>query len=256
MYLTHAALSEIPHIRHGFFTRQGGASTGLYESLNAGLGSKDDRAAVLENRARMAEAVGAAAENLVVAYQVHSAEAMAVVSPWAHGDGPQLDGLVTAHPDLALGTSHADCAPILFADRDKLIIGACHAGWRGAFGGVSDATIVEMERLGAARERIVAVIGPTISQAAYEVGPEFIAQFLDQDGRNIRFFKAGNRAGYHFFDLPGYLLMRLQTAGIGLAVNSGWCTYSDEARFYSYRRMTHRGEADYGRHLAVIKLAG
>lgn len=256
MFLTHEALAALPHVRHGFFTRTGGVSGGVYQSLNTGLGSDDARDKVLENRARIADALNGKPENLAVAYQVHSAEAVEVNEVWTPGNGPQLDGLVTTQPDVLLGASHADCAPLLFADRERSVVGACHAGWRGAFTGIAEATIDAMERLGAARARIVAVIGPTISQDAYEVGPEFHAQFLAQSAQNARFFIASAKAGHVMFDLPGYLVARLEAAGTGTVANMALCTYSNEEKFFSYRRMTHRKEPDYGRHLAVIRLAG
>lgn len=255
MYLTHPLLAGLPHVRHGFFTRLGGVSQGVYDSLNSGLGSADPRANVLENRARIALALGGPPENLCVAHQVHSADALEVTAPF-EGVPPRADGLVTSDPRLLLGASHADCAPILFADRERPVIAACHAGWRGALAGITEATLARMEEKGARRGHIVAVIGPTISQPAYEVGPEFIATFEAQSADNRRFFSQGRRAGYAQFDLAAYLLARLQAAGIGSAASGGWCTYSDEARFFSFRRMTHRGEADFGRHLAVIRLNG
>ncbi len=241
------ALEPVPH---GFFTRRGGVSTGLYASLNTGLGSRDDRAAVLENRARVAARLGAS--GLATPYQVHSPDAVVVRSAWAPGEGPHVDGVVTDVPGLAIGVSSADCGPILFADAEAGVVGAAHAGWRGAFGGVLESTLDVMESIGARRARIVAVLGPTISAAAYEVGPEFIARFLEADPENARFFVPSDRPEHHRFDLPAYIGMRLRRAGAGTVADLGLCTYADPERFFSYRRMTHLGEADYGRLVAAI----
>ncbi|MFN3260430.1 MAG: peptidoglycan editing factor PgeF [Pikeienuella sp.] len=234
---------------HGFFTRAGGVSAGLYASLNCGPGSRDEPAAVAENRARAAAALGAA--HLLTVHQIHSAEAVTVSAPFP-GERPKADAMATATPGLALGALSADCAPVLFEDRDARVVASAHAGWRGALAGVTDAAIAAMEGLGAARSRIRAAVGPTISQRAYEVGPEFLEEFLADDGENARFF-AGGAGDRMMFDLPGYLLARLRAAGVS-AEWTGHCTYSDEARFYSYRRSTHRGEPDYGRLLAAISL--
>lgn len=234
---------------HGFFTRSGGASTGVYASLNCGPGSADDPALVAENRARAAAALGAA--HLLTVHQIHSAEAVTVSAPFP-GDRPKADAMATAAPGLALGALSADCAPVLFEDAEARVVASAHAGWRGALAGVTDAAIAAMEGLGASRSRIRAAIGPTISQRAYEVGPEFMDDFLADDEANARFF-AGGAGDRLMFDLPGYLLARLRAAGVS-AEWTGHCTYSDEARFYSYRRSVHRGEPDYGRLLAAIAL--
>jgi hypothetical protein len=238
-------------VRHGFFTRKGGASSGVYAGLNCGTGSGDQAEIVAINRARVAEAMGVDPAALVGVHQVHSADAVVVTGPTAVR--PRADALATATPGVALSVLTADCQPVLFADAQAGVIGAAHAGWRGALDGVLEATVAAMEGLGADRGRIAAVIGPTISQAAYEVGPEFLDAFLADDAGNARFF-AGGRAGRYQFDLPGYSLARLRGAGVGAAVWTRHCTYGDPARFYSYRRTTHAGEADYGRLISAIRL--
>lgn len=243
-----------PGIAHGFFTRAGGHSTGLFTSLNCGLGSGDDPDLVAMNRAIVARELGVAEGQVATAYQVHSAEAIEVNEPWSPEARPKLDGLVTRRKGLAIGVLTADCGPVLFADPEVAIVGACHAGWKGALTGVTDATITLMEKLGARRERMVAVLGPTIGPASYEVGPEFIGPFLKQDEGHLRFFKPSSKNGHHMFDLPGYLMLRLKQAGVGVTRNLGLDTYADEAQFFSYRRATHRGEKDYGRLIAAIAL--
>jgi polyphenol oxidase len=249
-------LATLPGIRHAFFTRRGGVSEGIYASLNIGIGSADDRARVLENRARAAAHLGLAPERLATPYQIHSAEAAIVTEPWPVGQGPKLDALATSRPGIAIGVGTADCAPVLFADAEARVVGAAHAGWKGALSGVLEAAVEAMERLGAHRERIIATVGPTISQAAYEVGPEFVSRFGSDDSANARFFEPSPRLGHALFDLTGYILARLEALGVGHAVDLGLCTYADEHRFFSYRRATHRGEPDYGRLLAAIALEG
>jgi len=263
MHGTAPALSPIeapslalPGIAHAFFTRAGGVSTGIYRGLNTGTGSKDTREAVLENRARAARHLGAAPEMLVTPHQVHSTEAIVVYAVWEPGRGPKADAVVTRRPGIVIGVGAADCGPVLFAEPEARIVAAAHAGWKGAFTGILESTIVTMERLGAARKKIVAVLGPTISKDAYEVGPEFAARFLEAGAANARFFRASAREGHHMFDLPAYIVARLQAAGIGAAGNVALCTYGDERRFFSYRRATHRGEPDYGRLLSAITLLG
>ena len=241
-------------ITHGFFTRQGGHSTGIFSSLNCGMGSGDDRAAVVKNRATVAARMGVAPKCLLSAWQVHSAEAAVVSGPWPGEERPRVDGLVTCTPGVALGVLTADCGPVLFADPVARVIGAAHAGWKGALTGVTTATLAAMESQGARRARIVAVIGPTISQAAYEVGPEFAPRFTDADPRNARFFRPSARPGHAMFDLPAYLAERLVAEGVGEVVNLGLCTFGDEERFFSYRRTTHRNEKDYGRLISAIAL--
>ena len=248
-------LSAHPHVHHAFFTRQGGVSEGLYASLNGGLGSSDDPERVRENRRRMAEALKVPADALVSVYQVHSPDVIVVERPLPAGPArPKADGMATNRPGLALAITTADCGPVLFADPEAGVVGACHAGWRGALTGVLESTVTAMESLGARRERTAAVLGPTIGPAAYEVGPEFQAQFTGQDEANARFFRPGARAGHSLFDLPAYIVARLKAAGVGEATDLALCTYSDEERFFSYRRATHRGEPDYGRLISAIAL--
>ena len=245
--ITSAALP----VRHGFFTRKGGASSGIFAGLNCGPGSTDQAEAVAINRGRVAEALDLAPDHLVSVHQVHSADAVAVTAPLAIR--PQADALVTATPGLGLGVLTADCQPVLFADRHAGVIGAAHAGWRGAKEGVLEATLTAMEALGAKRGAIAAVIGPCISQAAYEVGQEFFESFTDDDHETRRFF-VGGKGDRMLFDLPGYGLWRLREAGVGHAEWTRHCTYGDPARVFSYRRTTHAGEADYGRLISVIRL--
>jgi YfiH family protein len=248
------SFADLP-LRHGFFTRRGGVSTGVYATLNGGVGSKDAPEAVAENRRRMADALGVAADALLVPYQIHSADAQIVTAPFA-GERPRCDGLVTATRGLALGVTGADCGVLLFADGKAGVIGAAHAGWKGALGGILEATLEAMERLGAIRTNIDVVLGPTIGAASYEVGPEFSARFEDADASYARFFKPSPReARHHMFDLPGLIGLRLARAGVTRFTDLALDTYADEARFYSYRRCTHRAEADYGRHIAGIALA-
>jgi YfiH family protein len=254
MKLQATNLAALPGIRHAFFTREGGVSEGIYASLNAGVGSDDDPAKVAENRARMAKAVGVTPERFLTAYQIHSPDVVVAETPWMGAARPRADAIVTRVPGLAVGVSTADCGPVLFADPKARIVGAAHAGWRGALAGVLEAAIAAMERLGAERSRIVAAIGPMISQQNYEVGSELVAQFTKADPDNARFFAAG-RQGRAQFDLPGYIAVRLARAGITQVENLGVCTYADPRLFYSFRRTTHRAEPDYGRHVNAIALA-
>jgi polyphenol oxidase len=254
--LQSASLAALAGIRHGFFTRAGGVSTGCYESLNAGVGSNDEPAHVAENRARMAAAVGVAPERLISAYQIHSPAVVIVDAPWDASARPRADAIVTRAARLAIAVSTADCGPILFADEQASVIGAAHAGWRGALAGVAEATIAAMERCGAERSRIVAALGPLIRQPNYEVGPEFVTQFTNDDPENERFFRSGARAGHALFDLAGYIAARLAKAGIGRIDDLGHCTYAEPQTFFSYRRSVHQREPDYGRHLNAIALAG
>ncbi len=247
-------LSSFANLRHAFFTREGGTSDGIYGSLNGGLGSQDDPGRVRQNRALMAEALGVEAENLLSLHQIHSATAVTVTEPWTAADRPKADGMATATPRLALAVASADCGPVLFADHRAGVIGAAHSGWRGALTGVLDATVDAMERLGAARADIVAVLGPTIGPDAYEVGPDFVERFLREDALSAPHFRPSAREGRSLFDLPAYIGQRLAATGIGEWASTGLCTYSDEARFYSYRRTTHRGEADYGRLISGVVL--
>jgi YfiH family protein len=254
--LQSSALSALVGIRHGFFTRTGGVSTGCYESLNGGVGSKDIPAHVAENRARMATAVGVLPGRLISAYQIHSPVVVTVDAPWDVNVRPKADAIVTRASGLAIAVSTADCGPILFADAEAGVIGAAHAGWRGALSGVAEATIAVMERCGADRSRIVAALGPMIRQQNYEVGPEFLAQFAAVDSGNERFFRNAPRAGHSLFDLAEYIAARLAGAGIGRIDDLGRCTYAEPQTFFSYRRSVHRSEPDYGRHLNAIALAG
>jgi polyphenol oxidase len=234
---------------HGFFTRKGGASSGIFAGLNCGPGSTDMADAVAINRARVADAMGA--QHLVSLSQTHSADVVTVTAPWA--ERPKADGMVTATRGIALGILTADCQPVLFHDARAGVIGAAHAGWKGAMSGVLEATVAAMVTLGARAQDISAVIGPTISQRAYEVGPEFLQAFLDEDDENARFFAQG-KEDRAMFDLPSYGLHRLRAAGVGEAVWTGHCTYSDPELFFSYRRRVHLGEADYGRLISAIAL--
>lgn len=249
-------MSELPAItapalegsRHAFFTRQGGVSTGVYASLNGGVGSRDASEAVAENRRRMAAHFGAT--TLLVPYQVHSATCLAVSEPW--DERPRADALATATPGLAIGVTGADCGMILFVDREAGVVGAAHAGWQGALGGVAEATLDTMETLGARRANTVAVLGPTIGRASYEVGPEFCARFVDRDAAYAAFFHPSPRENHALFDLPGFIGARLRAAGVGRFQDLALDTYADEKRFFSYRRTTHRGEPDYGRMISAI----
>ena len=249
-FLTAESL-RIPGVAHGFFTRLGGVSQGVYASLNGGVGSRDRPEAVTENRARIAAALGAAPERLAVPFQVHSPDAVAIAQIWPEGARPRCDALVTATPGLALGVTGADCGMILFADQRARVIGAAHAGWKGALTGVVEATVTAMERLGAKRSDIVAALGPCIGNASYEVGPEFVAAF-DGEGDTARYFAPSRRAGHSMFDLNAYIAERAARAGVGRFEDLRLDTYSDERRFFSYRRATHRKEPDYGRLLSVI----
>ena len=252
-------MNDVPVIRartlvgvaHGFLGREGGVSTGIHAGLNVGTGSDDDTVVVAENRARATTAVLPGAK-LVTLYQVHSGDCITVTAPF-DADRPRADALVTDRPGLALGILTADCAPVLFADVEAGVVGAAHAGWKGAIGGVTDSTILAMESLGARRERITAAIGPCIARASYEVDDAFARHFEQDDPANERFF-APARVGHHKFDLESYVVHRLASAGLTRIAALGLDTYADDARFYSYRRATHRGEPGYGRQIALIGL--
>ncbi len=245
------SLTGVPH---GFLGRRGGVSGDAYASLNVGLGSHDDRAAIEENRARAGHAVLPGAQ-LVTVYQLHSADCVTVAAPWGDDARPRADALVTDRPGLALGVLTADCAPVLFADVDAGVVGAAHAGWKGAFAGVTDATIAAMEALGARRDRIAAAVGPCIAQASYEVDDGFRARFVAQAGDNERFF-VDSRPGHAQFDLEGYVAQRLAVAGVRRIALLGLDTCADEARFFSYRRAALQGIGDTGRQIAIIGLPG
>jgi polyphenol oxidase len=253
MFIQAPALSALPKIRHAFFTRQGGVSEGIYASLNGGIGSSDEPERVKENRRRMAETLNVAPNALISVYQVHSPDAVVVEGPWG-AERPKADAMVTKVPGLALAITTADCGPVLFADAESGVIGAAHAGWRGAVTGVLESTIAAMEKLGAQRSKIVTFLGPTISQKAYEVGPDFVQRFAEEAPGHERFFRASEKADHAMFDLPGFIGARLNAAGIGGFTDLGLCTYSDEERFFSYRRTTHRQEPDYGRLISAIAL--
>ena len=249
-----ASALEASGMAHGFFTREGGISTGLYAGLNCGPGSDDDPKAVGENRARAAHALGARPETLVTAYQVHSPDVVRVVTPWLPGAAPRADGMVTDQPGLVLGVLTADCAPVLFADGDAGIIGAAHAGWKGALGGVLEATVQAMVGLGADPAGIVAAVGPTIAQPSYEVGAEFRDRFTVEAADNDRFFVPSARADHYQFDLPGYVSERLGMLGLGVVEVLDRDTRTEDGLFFSYRRSTLAGERDYGRQLSAITL--
>jgi len=252
-FLTAGAL-KLSGVAHAFFTRRGGVSKGVYASLNGGVGSGDAPEAVAENRARMAAALGLAPDRLAVPYQVHSPDAVALSGHWAGDARPRCDGVVTATPGLALGVTGADCGMILFADPNARIVGAAHAGWKGALTGVIEATVAAMERLGARRSDIASAIGPCIAQSSYEVGPEFVAAFAEAGERTELFFVASVRPGHSMFDLKAYIADRIARAGVGGFEDLRLDTYADEEHFFSYRRTTHRKEPDYGRLVSAIAL--
>ncbi|HEV7316984.1 MAG TPA: peptidoglycan editing factor PgeF [Ensifer sp.] len=243
-----------PAIAHGYFTRKGGVSEGLYRGLNVGLGSHDDRSLVNENRTRVASWFGAPLERLATVHQVHSPDAI-VVDETYDGARPEADALVTATPGIVLGVLSADCGPILFADAEAKVVGAAHAGWKGALGGVLESTIDTMVSLGARRERIVACLGPSISRRNYEVGAEFVERFVSVNDSYQSYFSPSEGNGHSMFDLPSFTIRRLTEAGV-TAENLDICTYADEERFFSYRRTTHRQEPDYGRQISAICIRG
>ncbi len=253
MKLDSPLLSAIPGLRHAFFTREGGVSGGIHTSLNGGLGSHDDPANVVENRRRMAEQMGVTPEHFLSVHQVHSPDAVVVSGPWPSGPRPRADALVTRSENLAIGVTAADCGPILLVDPGARVIGAAHAGWKGALTGVIESTVEAMEKLGAERSGILAAIGPLIRQHSYEVGGEFVERFLAADAENALFFLPAARENHAMFDLAGFIRMRLENAGVLMIDDVGVDTYSDE-RCYSYRRSVHRGEPDYGRHVHAIVL--
>lgn len=246
-------LSGIGNVRHGFFTRQGGLSSGIYAGLNVGLGSDDDPDLVRQNRGRVAAALGWPGKPLSTPHQVHSPDVVTISEPFAEADRPKVDAVVTTTPGVIIGVLAADCGPVLFADEAGGVIGAAHAGWKGAFTGIIENTIDAMVEAGARRESIRAVLGPSIGPENYEVGPEFETRFAEADPDNRRFFSPSARDGHFMFDLPGYTLARLERAGVD-AAHTGHCTYADEDRFFSYRRTTHRREPDYGRQISAIVL--
>jgi YfiH family protein len=250
--ITHPLLARAG-LRHGFFTRQGGVSTGLYEGLNTGVGSNDDPAAVAENRRRVAAHLGGAADDLAACYQIHSAVARVAEAGWK-GERPEGDAVVTAAPGVICAVLTADCAPVLLADAEAGVVGAAHAGWKGALGGIIHSTVAAMETLGARPGRIVAVIGPCIAQASYEVGADYQDRFEHHDPGSDRFFAPGAAADNRLFDLPAFVLWRLEQAGVADAVWTGEDTRTDAARFYSNRRAYLNGEPDFGRLMSAISL--
>ncbi|HPG89415.1 MAG TPA: peptidoglycan editing factor PgeF [Hyphomicrobium sp.] len=253
--ITAANLTALDGIKHGFFTRPGGISTGLYAGLNCGLGSADDAAHVLENRRRVSDHLGGAHGAVVTLYQEHGATALAIDKPMPRDNLPKADAVVTNTLGLVIGVLTADCGPILFADPDAKIVAAAHAGWRGAVSGIIESTIAEMERIGAKRTRIAAALGPCINQQAYEVGPEFETGILERDAANARYFARRDAASKPHFDLPAYILDRLARSGITNIVNEARCTHANESLFFSFRRTTERKEADYGRQISAIVVA-
>jgi len=249
--ITASNLSALAGVRHGFFTREGGVSGGIYASLNCGLGSNDERNAVIENRARVARHLGSTHDAVVTVHQCHSADAVIIDGPLT-GQLPKADAIVTRIPGLVVGALAADCAPVLFADPEARVAAATHAGWRGAVGGIIEATIVAMESVGGHRSRISAAIGPCINQAAYEVGPEFEAELLARDATNSVYFRAFTIGGRAHFDLPGYIGGRLTRAGIASVEYQSACTSAKDSKFFSYRGSRRRGEPDYGRQISAI----
>jgi polyphenol oxidase len=254
MTLASPLLAAVPGLRQAFFSREGGVSRGIYAGLNGGLGSRDDQDDVAENRRRMAAAMDVPPSHFLTAFQIHSPDVAVAQVPWDTASRPRVDAIVTRVEGLAIGVTAADCGPVLFADPLARVIGAAHAGWKGALTGVLESTIDAMEKLGAARTDMVAAIGPLIRQASYEVGEEFVERFIELEAENTRFFIASPRSGHAMFDLGGFIRMRLEYAGIVLIDDIGIDTYADQ-RFYSYRRSVHRGEPDYGRHVHAIALA-
>jgi YfiH family protein len=253
MRLASPLLSAIPGLRHAFFTRDGGVSDGIYADLNGGLGSNDDPANVRENRRRMAAQMGVTPEHFIGVWQIHSPDAVVASGPWENASRPRADAIVTRTEGLAIGVTAADCGPILLVDPNARVIGAAHAGWKGALTGILESTVDAMEKLGAERSGMVAAIGPLIRQHSYEVGSEFIERFMEADAENAVFFLPAAREGHAMFDLAGFIRMRLENAGVLMIDDVGLDTYSDE-RFFSYRRSCHRREPDYGRHVHAIAL--
>jgi YfiH family protein len=249
-----ASSLSLPGIRHAFFTRQGGVSSGLYASLNAGLGSGDDAANVEKNRALMAAALRVEPRALITAHQVHSPHVVIAETPWTKEVRPRADAIVTRRLGLAVAVTTADCGAVLLVDPRARVVGAAHAGWRGALSGIVESTVAAMERLGARRSQICAALGPLIRQENYEVGSDLIARFAGEDDASDRFFLPAARKGHALFDLAGYIGARLERAGVARFEDLGLCTYSDPTRFYSFRRSIHRAEGDYGRHLNAIVL--
>jgi YfiH family protein len=256
MTLESLLLASVPGIRHAFFTRAGGVSSGIYAGLNGGIGSKDEPENVQENRRRMAAALEVPVEKLLTLHQVHSPDVVVATEPWPMTVRPKGDAMVTKVPGIALGVTAADCGPVLMVDPKARVIGAAHAGWKGALAGVVESTIEAMEGQGASRDDIIVGLGPMLRQRNYEVGMEFVTRFEEADADNARFFSSASRLGHAMFDLPGYIHARLQRAGVLMVDDIDLCTYADEDSSFSYRRSTHRKEADYGRHVHAIVLEG
>jgi polyphenol oxidase len=255
MKLDSPLLSSVPGLRHAFFGRDGGVSEGIYATLNGGIGSNDDPAKVAENRRRMAEHLGVSPGHLITAFQVHSPDVAVASAPWDTASRPRADAIVTRTEGLAIGITAADCGPILLVDPRVRVIGAAHAGWKGALSGIIESTVEAMEKLGADRANILAAIGPLIRQSSYEVGNEFVERFIEADAQNSVFFLPAAREGHAMFDLAGFIRIRLENAGVLLIDDVGIDTYADQ-HFFSYRRSVHRKEADYGRHVHAIVLEG
>ena len=255
MTLESPLLSAIPGLHHAFFSREGGVSEGIYAGLNGGVGSHDDPAHVAENRRRMAAALRVDPNRLLTVFQVHSPDVVVASVPWDAAARPKADAIVSRTEGLAIGVTAADCGPILFADPKARVIGAAHAGWKGALTGIVEATVAAMEKLGADRADIVAAIGPLIRQQSYEVGSEFVERFVEADAENAAYFLPAAREGHAMFDLAGLIRKRLDKAGVLMVDDTAIDTYADE-RFFSYRRSVHRKEPDYGRHVHAIVLEG
>ncbi len=255
MTLESPLLSAVPGLHHAFFSREGGVSMGMYAGLNGGIGSRDDPAHVAENRRRMAAALRVSPERFLTVFQIHSPDVAVASAPWDAATRPKADAIVTRTEGLAIGVTAADCGPLLLADANARVIGAAHAGWKGALTGIVEATVAAMEELGADRANIVAAIGPLIRQHSYEVGPEFVERFLEADADNAVYFLPAARDRHALFDLAGLIRRRLENAGVLMVDDTGIDTYSDE-RFFSYRRSVHRKEPDYGRHVHAIVLEG
>jgi polyphenol oxidase len=255
MMLCSSLLAAVPGLRHAFFTRDGGVSDGVYGGLNGGLGSRDDPANVLENRRRMAERMGVLPAHFLSVHQVHSPDTVVATGPWEGPSRPKADAIVTRAEGLAISVTAADCGPVLLVDPNARVVGAAHAGWKGALTGILESTVEAMEKLGAERNNVVAAIGPLIRQQSYEVGSEFVERFIEAAADHAMFFLPAAREGHSMFDLAGFIRMRLENAGVLMIDDLGVDTYSDE-RCYSYRRSVHRREPDYGRHVHAIILEG
>ncbi len=248
-------LESLGSVQHGFFTRQGGYSSGVYDSLNCGLGSDDDQETVFKNKAACATALGVGADRLLTVHQEHTADVITVSKAWTHGNAPVADGLVTKVPGIAIAVLAADCTPVLFAAPEAGIIGAAHAGWKGAISGIVENTVDAMTQLGAKRDQIIAAVGPCIGPNSYEVGPEFHDRFLSDNAHNALYFQPSEKTGHVYFDIGGFVLDKVRASGVNTAERLKADTYSQTDKFFSYRRSCHRDETDYGRQLSGIALA-